>query len=169
MFIFSHIQDRKNLLKEFTNGSAQVLVCTDIASRGIDSTKVSNYSLCLSLAMKRKIEQGMTRMHTHTHTRTHTHTHTQVTHVVLFDFPNTIVDYLHRVGRTGRVGSQAGCKTTAFMTHKRDVRVAWKIKVSRRQSTNWTELKHDHSRSLICGLKLKRYNMTPVVSEVMQT
>ena len=89
------------------------------------------------------------RMHAHTHARTHTHT--QVTAVVLFDFPNTIVDYLHRVGRTGRVGSQAGCKTTAFMTHKRDVRMAWKIKVSHRQSTNWTEVKHDHSRSLIRG------------------
>ena len=53
----------------------------------------------------------------------------QVTHVVMFDFPNTIADYLHRVGRTGRVGSGTKCKATAFMTHRRDIQMAWKIKV----------------------------------------
>ena len=126
--VFSVVQDRKNLLKEFTNGKARVLVCTDIASRGIDSTQVRGLpTLTLHCCYQYTL---LWRRYTHTHTITHTHTHTQVTHVVLFDFPNTIVDYLHRVGRTGRVGSQAGCKTTAFMTHKRDIRLAWKIKVN---------------------------------------
>ena len=78
----------------------------------------------LTLTYSHTYHIPLTRAHTHT-----SHTRMQVTHVVLFDFPNTIVDYLHRVGRTGRVGSQAGCKTTAFMTHKRDIRLAWKIKV----------------------------------------
>ena len=86
----------------------------------------------------------MTHTHAHTRTHTHTHTYTQVTHVVLFDFPNTIVDYLHRVGRTGRVGSQAGCKTTAFMTHKRDIRMAWKIKVGHA----FTEYQMDQSEPI---------------------
>ena len=54
----------------------------------------------------------------------------QVSHVVLFDFPLTLQDYLHRVGRTGRVGSVANnCRATSFMSHRRDVRMAWKIKV----------------------------------------
>ena len=95
----------------------------------------------------------MTHSHVHMHT-THVHTlpHplTQVNHVVLFDFPNTIVDYLHRVGRTGRVGSQAGCKTTAFMTHKRDVRMAWKIKVGHWWSTNWTKV--NQTKHWVVGL-----------------
>lgn len=82
--------DRKDLLKNFSSGETRVLLCTDIASRGIDLPKV--------------------------------------THVVLFDFPNTIADYLHRVGRTGRVGSIVRCKATAFMTHRRDIQMAWKIK-----------------------------------------
>lgn len=82
--------DRRNLLKEFASGSSRVLVCTDIASRGIDAR--------------------------------------QVTHVILFDFPNSLADYLHRVGRTGRVGSQDKCRASIFMTHRRDVRMAWKIK-----------------------------------------
>jgi superfamily II DNA/RNA helicase len=28
----------------------------------------------------------------------------QVEHVVMVDFPSTAVDYLHRIGRTGRLG-----------------------------------------------------------------
>ena len=54
----------------------------------------------------------------------------QVNHVVLFDFPYTILDYLHRVGRTGRVGSaRSRCHASVFMTHRQDVRTAWQIKV----------------------------------------
>ena len=110
-----------------------------------------------------------THVHMHTHTRMHAHAHmytcthtlphslTQVNHVVLFDFPNTIVDYLHRVGRTGRVGSQAGCKTTAFMTHKRDVRMAWKIKVG-----HWWDQSEPNQALWGWGL------MTLVVSQAMQ-
>ena len=37
---FCGVQKRKNLLKEFQEGDCKVLVCTDIASRGIDTSKV---------------------------------------------------------------------------------------------------------------------------------
>ena len=45
-------QNRKNLLKTFLEGDSRVLICTDIASRGIDSSKVKGkletwFSLCL--------------------------------------------------------------------------------------------------------------------------
>ena len=56
-------------------------------------------------------------------------THPQVTHVVLFDFPNSTADYLHRLGRTGRVGSKGSCRVTALMSHRRDIRTAYEIKV----------------------------------------
>ncbi|EDO32254.1 predicted protein, partial [Nematostella vectensis] len=51
--------------EKFQNKTADILVCTDIASRGLDTSDVS--------------------------------------HVINFDFPNSMVDYIHRVGRTGRV------------------------------------------------------------------
>lgn len=54
---------------------------------------------------------------------------TQVTQVILFDFPNTIVDYLHRVGRTGRMGVTGRCRAICFMSRRRDVKMAWMIKV----------------------------------------
>jgi len=50
------------------------LVCTDLASRGLDTS------------------------------RTH--------HVINYDFPLNMSDYLHRAGRVGRVGSPQGAKVT---------------------------------------------------------
>lgn len=40
-----------------------------------------------------------------------------------------MTDYLHRVGRTGRVGMKDKCVAVSFMTRQRDVRMAWEIKV----------------------------------------
>lgn len=103
------------------------MVCTDIASRGIDFIQVSSNNLAKrhSLLMLNAYPPPPLPF-TYAHTW---HTYPQVTHVVLFDFPTTIADYLHRVGRTGRVGSVAHCKATAFMAHRRDIRTVWKIKV----------------------------------------
>ncbi|KAF9437153.1 RNA helicase [Entomortierella beljakovae] len=56
----------------------KILICTDIASRGIDTTAVN--------------------------------------HVILYDFPVTIVDYLHRVGRTARGGR--GGRATSLVGRK---------------------------------------------------
>ncbi|KAF9976933.1 putative ATP-dependent RNA helicase ddx28 [Actinomortierella ambigua] len=56
----------------------KILISTDIASRGIDTTMVQ--------------------------------------HVILYDFPTTIVDYLHRVGRTARGG--LGGRATSLIGRK---------------------------------------------------
>lgn len=74
-----------------------VLLSTDIASRGIDTTFVD--------------------------------------HVVLFDFPTSVVDYLHRVGRTARAG-QVG-KATSLIGRK-DRMMADRIKRSIREGTVMT-------------------------------
>ncbi|KAJ2808184.1 hypothetical protein H4R21_000175 [Coemansia helicoidea] len=74
------------------DGGRKILVCTDLASRGLDTT-------C-------------------------------VTHVVLFDFPTTAIDYLHRTGRTARAGARG--KVSALVT-KRDRRLAEQIRLAIRQ------------------------------------
>ncbi|TPX74810.1 hypothetical protein CcCBS67573_g03917 [Chytriomyces confervae] len=60
-----------------------ILVATDLASRGVDTTAAD--------------------------------------HIVLYDFPRSAIEYLHRVGRTARNG--AGGRATSLLT-KRDMRVS---------------------------------------------
>ncbi|ORX97927.1 P-loop containing nucleoside triphosphate hydrolase protein [Basidiobolus meristosporus CBS 931.73] len=71
---------RDEMVNAFKDGSqeSRIMVCTDIASRGLD---VSN-----------------------------------VHHVILYDFPSSVVDYLHRVGRTARAGSKG--KATSLVARK---------------------------------------------------
>ena len=64
--------ERNYVLSEFKRGKTNILVATDVASRGLD---VKN-----------------------------------VTIVVNYDFPRTLEDYVHRIGRTGRAGTSG----TAF-------------------------------------------------------
>jgi ATP-dependent RNA helicase DDX23/PRP28 len=60
-------------LESFRDGKIDVLVCTNVAARGIDIDSVA--------------------------------------HVINYDAPNSIVDYIHRIGRTGRAGKK-GMATT---------------------------------------------------------
>lgn len=70
----SKAQDRREAaLESVRDGRVDILVCTNVAARGIDIDSVA--------------------------------------HVINYDAPNTIVDYIHRIGRTGRAGKQ-GMATT---------------------------------------------------------
>ncbi|KAJ1993289.1 hypothetical protein H4R33_000698 [Dimargaris cristalligena] len=73
---------------------ARILVCTDIASRGLDTMGV--------------------------------------THVIMYDFPTTAIDYLHRAGRTGRGGRRG--KVISFVSD-RDRNLADRIRRSVAQKT----------------------------------
>ena len=119
-----HAQDRKDRLKQFMAEESRVLVCTDIASRGIDCSHVSFSSHSLSLSLSLSLSFSSVAIYLLPPLPS------QVNHVVSFDFPLSLPDYLHRVGRTGRVGTVASkCRATTFMTHRRDVTLAWKVKV----------------------------------------
>mmetsp|Transcript_31775 Transcript_31775/g.94430 ORF Transcript_31775/g.94430 Transcript_31775/m.94430 type:complete len:303 (-) Transcript_31775:77-985(-) len=61
-------QDREANLKKFRNGDIDVMVATDVASRGLDIEKVS--------------------------------------YVINYDMPTDIDCYVHRIGRTGRIGNR---------------------------------------------------------------
>ncbi|XP_077166414.1 putative ATP-dependent RNA helicase DDX28 [Paroedura picta] len=86
---------RANIFTRFQKGQFDILVCTDIASRGLDTT--------------------------------------QVELVVNYDFPQTLHDYLHRVGRVGRVGSKLPGTVVNFVTHKWDVDLVRKIETAARK------------------------------------
>ncbi|CAN0121971.1 unnamed protein product [Ectocarpus sp. 4 AP-2014] len=75
--------ERSSNLERFKAGEAKYLVCTDIASRGLDMPDVD--------------------------------------HVVMFDFPLNPIDYLHRSGRTARMGAKG--RVTSLLA-KRDLVLA---------------------------------------------
>ena len=74
---------RERALRDLKRGRVQILVATDIASRGIDV-------------------EG-------------------ITHVVNFDVPNAPEDYVHRIGRTGRVDAVGDAFTLMSTEELKDV------------------------------------------------
>ena len=55
----------------------------------------------------------------------------QAKHVINYDFPHFISDYIHRAGRIGRVGSSGTGFVLSCVSYKWDVDLLWKIEVSR--------------------------------------
>eukprot|EP00658_Telonema_sp_P-2_P001212 TRINITY_DN10466_c0_g2_i1.p1 TRINITY_DN10466_c0_g2~~TRINITY_DN10466_c0_g2_i1.p1 ORF type:complete len:465 (-),score=125.96 TRINITY_DN10466_c0_g2_i1:419-1813(-) len=64
--------------KRLDGGRVEVLVCTDLAARGLDTK--------------------------------------QIEHVLNYDFPQTVVQYVHRVGRMARLGQRQAGKVTSLIT-----------------------------------------------------
>lgn len=60
--------ERENLIKEFKEGICNILIATDVASRGLDVKDIK--------------------------------------YVINYDMPHQIEDYVHRIGRTGRAGTE---------------------------------------------------------------
>lgn len=83
------LRDRKGRFRKFQNEEEIVLICTSIASRGLDTKKVQ--------------------------------------HVLNYEFPLFIADYIHRCGRTGRLGSNIQGKVTNFITGKNEIELVQKI------------------------------------------
>jgi len=86
---------RTGKLNSFQSGVVDVISCTDIGSRGIDTVRVK--------------------------------------HVINYDFPLYMADYIHRCGRTGRVGSAEGCHVSNFISGVREVELVQKIEIAARK------------------------------------
>uniref|UniRef100_A0A8C8RCC4 RNA helicase n=1 Tax=Pelusios castaneus TaxID=367368 RepID=A0A8C8RCC4_9SAUR len=89
---------RVGIFNTFQKGKKDVLICTDLASRGLDTSRVEL--------------------------------------VINYDFPSTLPDYLHRVGRVGRVGSKMPGTVISFVTHPWDVDLVRKIETAARKRTS---------------------------------
>ncbi|KAJ3646333.1 hypothetical protein Zmor_023925 [Zophobas morio] len=59
---------------------------------------------------------------------------TQVGHVLNYDFPVYAADYLHRIGRIGRLGSSLDCKATNFISGPEEVRLVQQIELAVRKN-----------------------------------
>lgn len=53
----------------------------------------------------------------------------QVKHIINFDFPLYVSEYIHQIGRVGRIGSSKSCHITNIIAHPREVALVQKIEV----------------------------------------
>ena len=88
----SYWRTRYQSLERFQRGQVKVLSCTDLASRGMDTS--------------------------------------QVQHVVNYDFPSNASDYLHRIGRVGRVGSKFSPMATSLVCGQRSIAVVQQLELA---------------------------------------
>lgn len=56
-------------------------------------------------------------------------------HIVNYDFPRQLADYVHRVGRIGRVGSKRKCEVTSFVRRRWEVKHVNSVEVLPRLSS----------------------------------
>lgn len=102
--------EREEALLNFRSGRTPIMVATAVAGRGLDIPNVCGV-LCdglnfkirffISIANLRQVNQRLHSIHQY-----------QVMHVVNYDLPKDIDDYVHRIGRTGRAGNMG--KSTSF-------------------------------------------------------
>ena len=102
---------RRGRFESFQNGISHVLIATDVASRGLDTTRVR--------------------------------------HVINYEFPQFMSDYIHRVGRVGRVGSPAACMATSYVSQKWEVDALWTVETSVRKMTELHNVNANIKRKLV--------------------
>lgn len=93
-------RQRQAIFKRFMEGEINYLICTDLASRGIDTLSVE--------------------------------------HVIMYDFPRNPIDFLHRMGRTGRLSGQRG--TASCLVSARDFDLATAVKQAIKTGTSFTKI-----------------------------
>lgn len=79
---------------------------------------------------------------------------TRARHIVNFEFPFQIADYIHRCGRIGRFGSDENCLITNFISGQADLDLVRKIEMSAR--TDFLLHNVDANVSRIINQKLER-------------
>lgn len=107
---------RQGRFDKFQDGSYNVLSCTDIGSRGLDTISVQ--------------------------------------HIINYDFPTFMSDYIHRAGRVGRVGSIGTGHVTNFITTPREVELAQKIELAARRTVVLPNVNANIKRKLLADAGL---------------
>lgn len=95
-------KQRQSILGHFLTGQISTLICTDLASRGIDTTRVA--------------------------------------HVIMYDFPRNAIDFIHRMGRTGRASGSRGL--VSCLISRRDTQLAKAIKSAIKSGGSLTNHHH---------------------------
>lgn len=109
--------ERLSQYQEFRLGYANVISCTDLTSRGLDTTRVK--------------------------------------HVLNFDFPRYMADYVHRCGRTGRLNHDKNCSVTSFVCRKREAELVQKIETAARLQQELPNVNNNITRIITSEIEKK--------------
>lgn len=88
-------REREEAIRDFKSGRMKILIATSVAARGLGKDKIYSLLLKFFLSLFPSILDIK-----------------NVTHVINYDLPKSIEDYVHRIGRTGRVGNRG--RATSF-------------------------------------------------------
>lgn len=98
-------EQRTRSLEAFKSGQTPVLVATDVAARGLDIPEVK---LVINVTVSSVVYASSV--------HSPQYIIAQQANTIIFQFPLTIEDYVHRIGRTGRAG-KTGQAITLFTEH----------------------------------------------------
>lgn len=120
VFITGSLSDKErlDLYTSFKEGNYNVMVSTDVASRGLDTHWVE--------------------------------------HVINFDFPMYMSDYIHRTGRVGRVGSTQQGHVTSFVIYPHDVELVWQLEMAARKDSELQNVDANIKRKITNYAESKR-------------
>jgi len=124
--VFSNKSDRVDWISMFLNENG--ISCVNLngdMSHHLRQNRFSEYQLGkhMVLACTDVVSRGLDTKNTH--------------HVINYDVPTNISDYIHRCGRVGRVGSKlASGLVTTLVCHRSEVELVKKIEFAARQINN---------------------------------
>jgi len=118
-----HYTIRKNILDEFMSGSVNIMSCTDLVSRGLDTKNVN--------------------------------------HVINYDFPLNPADYIHRVGRVGRVGGIQNGHVTSFVDSPSGAMVLQNLETAVRKNIEIRAVNNNIIKIIEHRASKKHRNMIP--------
>lgn len=70
----------------------------------------------------------------------------RVRHVVNYEFPKFMADYVHRCGRTGRIGNDLKCEVTSLISSVREVPLLNEIETAARRETQLSGVNNNIAR-----------------------
>lgn len=109
-------EERLSQYQEFRLGYVDVISSTDLSSRGLDTTRVSSFFPKFETTFVYEFFSAPS----------------QVKHVLNYDFPRYMADYVHRCGRTGRLNHVEKCFVTNFVCRKSEVELVQQIETAAR-------------------------------------
>lgn len=118
---------RRETFKQFQNGEYDIIICTSVAARGLDTCRVLVALFILSF--QTLLESSTTNIVICVYSYKLMSIFLKAQHVVNYEFPVFIADYIHRCGRTGRLGSKVPGKVTNLISSKNEIALTQKIEV----------------------------------------